>query len=90
RRPEGVAGATVFTHVGNEPPADTGAWQFATNTGSTVLNLNFEASAQSDTVWLTAFWFNTRKESGPAATPISVNLPAAQSVPQGAKLKIAA
>jgi hypothetical protein len=26
-------------------------------------------------VWITAFWFNPRKQSGPAAEPVSANLP---------------
>lgn len=89
-RPEGVSGATVFTYVGATPPADVEGWQFATITGKTTLSLSFATITNAATVWITAFWFNSRKESGPAAQPISVNLPASAVVPAATSLKLAA
>jgi hypothetical protein len=31
--------------------------------------------ASGATVWLSAFWFNPRKQPGPACDPVSANLP---------------
>lgn len=71
-KPAGVSGATVLSYVGDAPPADAGDWKFEGNTGRTVFDVEFPpAVAAGSKVWLTAFWFNPRKQSGPAATPAS-------------------
>lgn len=80
-KPARVMGAMVFTHVGAQPPFSAGGWQFATLTGRTTLEIPFPPSETGDTVWMTAAWVNDRKETGPAATPVSVNLPAAGGMP---------
>jgi hypothetical protein len=75
-RPLGVIGAAVFSHVGPTAPADISGWTFRGNTGRTEVDVDFPSTvANGATVFLTAFWFNDRKQSGPAAAPISVNLP---------------
>ena len=80
-KPAKVAGATVFTFTGPEAPESADDWRFAANTTKTTVQIPFGPSATGDTVWITAFWSNARDESGPAATAISVNLPAGTALP---------
>ena len=97
-KPAGVAGATVFTFVGPAAPDAMGDWQFAGQTTRPTFEIPFAPSAVGDTVWVTAFWTNTKGQAGPSSRPISVNLPAGGVLPKeqaakdegGAKLKIAA
>jgi hypothetical protein len=75
-KPAGVLGANVFSHVGATPPTDIGAWKFEGGTGRVTVDVVFPNTlAAGTTVWLTAFWFNGRKQSGPACAPVSCNLP---------------
>lgn len=75
-RPAGVDGAAVFSHVGAAPAADISGWKFEGNTGRTTVEVTFPSTvAAGATVWLTAFWFNRSKQSGPACDPVSANLP---------------
>jgi hypothetical protein len=74
--PEGVKGASVFFFVGDNAPAEISQWNY---NGMTTRS-TYDAVLPSETpfgskVWLTAFWFNNRMESGPAATPVSIHLP---------------
>lgn len=68
-KPDGVTGATVLYHVSAAmPPNDPAVWTFLANTSKT----RFEAALPSavpagSKVWLTAFWFNARKDPSPAA-----------------------
>ena len=75
-KPVGVAGASVFSHVGAAAPTEMSGWTFEGNTGKTRLNLSFSGSnAAGTTVWFSAFWFNGAKQSGPMCAPVSTNLP---------------
>ena len=65
---------------GPTAPVENDEWKFAANTTRTTISIPFGPSATGDTVWITAFWSNSRDESGPAAAPVSVNLPAGGSV----------
>lgn len=89
-RPTGVAGASVFTFVGAEAPADTAAWKFEGLITRTKFDISFEQSTTANTVWVTANWHNERGQTGLACSPVSINLPAATVVPQGKSMKIAA
>jgi hypothetical protein len=74
-KPPGVSGAAVFSHVGPTAPAAIEAWKFEGNTGRTTVDVVFPASvAPGAQVWLTAFWFNPRKQSGPACTPVGTHV----------------
>jgi hypothetical protein len=74
-KPPGVSGASVFSFVGTDAPTDIGAWKFEGNTGRTVIDVAFANTiAAGAKVWLTAFWFNGRKQSGPACAPVATNL----------------
>ena len=96
RRPANAAGATLLTHVGTAPPADTAQWAFSMQTVKRVTTLSFDADLPPGTcVWVTAFYYGTRGEAGAAATPVccylggsgvsrSVNEPAAEAYPRAA------
>ena len=72
-KPPGTIGASVFSAVGTTAPASISDWKFEGNIGRTKVEVVFDDSIPAGgTVWLTAFWFNGRKESGPACDPVSV------------------
>ena len=74
-RPVGAVGATLFSYVGTTPPSTASGWKFEGNTGKSVFEVEFDSAlAPGAKVWLSAFWFNGSKESGPACTPVSTNL----------------
>lgn len=74
-KPTGVSGAALFTFVGETPPSDPLQWSFLFNTSRTVFDVQFPSTvAGGSKVWLTAFWFNPRKESGPASAAVSTRI----------------
>lgn len=74
-RPEGVSGATIFSWVGEQPPVDITMWKFEGNTGKTTIDIEFPLTVPlASKVYFTAFWFNPRKQSGPACKPVSAYL----------------
>ncbi|MFT3787563.1 MAG: hypothetical protein QM770_15590 [Tepidisphaeraceae bacterium] len=74
-KPAGVSGASVFSYVGATPPDEIADWKFEGNTGKSKFDVVFPTTNPGGTkVWLTAFWFNNRKQSGPACAPISTLL----------------
>lgn len=74
-KPAGVDGAAVFSYVGATPPADLSGWKFEGNTGRTTLDVAFDtALAPGTRVWLSAFWFNGRKQNGPSSSLVATNL----------------
>lgn len=81
--PEGVDGATVLSFVGEEMPENPLDWSFMENTTRTTLDLSFPATVPAGSqVWITAFWFNQRKETGPPAVAVSTRI--ADAVAQAA------
>jgi hypothetical protein len=83
-KPPGVSGASVFSFVGATPPDDIASWKFEGNTGKTKVNVVFPNTvAPGARVWLTAFWFNGRKQSGPACAPVG-------TIVQGGSVSLAA
>ena len=55
---------------------------FVATTTDTTVQIAFPPSDNGDTVWITAMWVNAKSQTGPAATPVSVNLPAGGVLPQ--------
>lgn len=75
-RPDGVSGAAIFSFIGDEAPTTESAWNFEGNTTRMRVNVEFASTvAPGAKVWITAFFFNPRAMSGPAATPVSTYLP---------------
>ena len=74
-RPDGVDGLAVFSFVGAAAPSEEGNWRFEGNTTRTTVDVVFPAAtAPGAKVWFTAFYFNARKQRGPAATPVGTNV----------------
>lgn len=74
-KPDGVAGALVYSYVGAEPPESLSAWKFETNTKRTTVSITFPPTVPAGAkVWITAVWYNPRGQNGPQATPISTSL----------------
>ena len=76
-RPPGTNGASVFSFVGDTAPTDFSKWTFQGNTGRVnKIDISFPSTTPVGAkVFLTAFWFNGRKQSGVACDPVSFNLP---------------
>lgn len=81
-KPANVTGASVFLHIGPNPPGPDTPWSFAANVTKTNVTLPFTPSETGDTAWLSAFWSNAKGQSGPACQPVKIYLPAADSVPK--------
>jgi hypothetical protein len=75
-RPDNAVSATVLTSAGPTRPLTADGYQFALNTTQTTVSVPFGPSETGDTVWITAFWNGSRGEISPAATAVSVDLPA--------------
>jgi len=75
KKPEGVQGATVVSYVGETIPADMRQWHFEGITTRTNVDVEFGATVPMGAkVWLAAFWYNRRAESGPACAPLSAHV----------------
>lgn len=71
-KPDGVAGCSLFSHVGSQPPADVSLFKFEGSTTRTSFDLEVPASVPAGSqIWLTAFWFSPTSQSGPACQPVS-------------------
>jgi hypothetical protein len=87
-----VQNALIFTYAGETAPMDTNLWTFVSTTTSRTVTIPFPPSTTGDKVWITAMWANAKSETGPAAEPVSVNLPAGGALPsetEGPMLKAA-
>ena len=70
-KPAGVQGASVFSFVGAAAPADISAWTFEGASTRTNFDVTFGPAVPAGAqVWLTAFWYNPRAQSGPACEPV--------------------
>lgn len=76
-KPAGCIGASIFSFAGEEAPGPISQWKFEGNVGRvTAVEVTFPTTlAAGSKVWFTSFYFNGRKQSGPACDPVSVNLP---------------
>lgn len=74
-KPEGVAGCSVFSFVGSAAPADITQWVFQGSSTRTSFDVEFPATvAAGAQVFLCAFWYSPRAQSGPACQPITAYL----------------
>jgi len=83
--------AVIFTHIGETAPSGPDGWTFAMQTTKTKFTLPFPAGTAGQKAYITAFWSNSKGQSSPGATPVSVDLPAGGVLPQSvSRMKIAA
>ena len=69
-KPAGVAGASIYFHLGDNAPADIVDWQFHGNQTRVDFEITLPGPiAYGQQVWITAAWFNPRAQNGPLATP---------------------
>jgi hypothetical protein len=74
-KPKGVQGATVLYYVGENAPADPALWLFLLNDSRTKFPGDIPPVVPAGSkVWVTAFWFNNRKQSSPVASAESVRV----------------
>lgn len=88
-RPVGVRGASFFTYMGDASPIDPTGWVLQGLISKTKFNITFDGTAPA-VVWVTANWYSGTGQTGTACQPVSVNLPATNSLPQTEIMKIAA
>lgn len=75
-KPAGVAGAAVFSFVGETPPPTLADWRFEGNTSRTTVDVAFPASVPNwSKVWIAARWFTARLQDGPASAFLEASLP---------------
>jgi hypothetical protein len=71
-KPTNVLGASIYTYVGEQCPADPREWQFAFNTTLTSVDVEFNRDVPAGScVWVCAVWFNRKMQTGPMSNPIS-------------------
>jgi hypothetical protein len=74
-RPPGVDGISLWSAVGASAPTSESDWTNEGITTKTVIDVNFPATVTPGSkVWFTAFYFNPRKQNGPAADPVGTNI----------------
>jgi hypothetical protein len=70
--PDGVRGATIFSHVGETVPASLTDWVFQASVTRPEVRIDFPSSvAPGSKVFLLAFFVNNRLQSGPASDAVS-------------------
>ena len=74
-RPTGVKGAAVYFAAGEDYPQDITGWSFKGNVNKTTFDLTIPDSvAAGSKVYLTAQWFNTKSQTGPACPPVETSI----------------
>lgn len=85
RLPAGIDGATVMSYVGETAPTDPAVFKYEGNTSRTTVEILFpESVAPGTQVYLTAAFFNGRKQNGPACTPVGAIINYGGSMPMAA------
>ncbi len=70
--PVNVTGASIFTHVGENAPQNINDWKFEGLVSRHIAEVEISSDVPAGSkIWLTGFFFNNRKQSGPGASPIA-------------------
>ncbi|MCC7351650.1 MAG: hypothetical protein IT446_13900 [Phycisphaerales bacterium] len=91
-KPDGVAGAQIFSFTGETAPSDLTLWRQTDPTTRTEAYVTVDDAAPGALVWLVARWFNAKMEFGPLSEPVSARVQWAvgNSSPQALRLAEAA
>jgi hypothetical protein len=72
RRAPGTIGLMIFSHVGATAPTDVNLYKAEGLSGTVNFDVLFPDEVEPGTnVFITACWFNDRKETSPAAAPVA-------------------
>ena len=72
RRPDGVVGATLMYHVGDNLPTTRDGWSLLRGTNRLGNTIDLSPMLPPGTrVWFTAFWYNAKSQGGAWAVPVS-------------------
>lgn len=67
-KPPGIAGAAVFSYVGEKLSERLGDWRFEGNMTRPVFTIHLDAAVPAGArVWIAAMWYNTRGQAGPVS-----------------------
>jgi hypothetical protein len=82
RKGNGVAGAAVFTYVGENPPGGRSGWKFERNSTRTRLRITFGPEHRPGAkVWVCACWLNPRGMEGPMSNAAWTNIQRGEARP---------
>lgn len=72
RKPQGMIGAYIYTHCGEDYPSDPKQWRFegTATRGRYCIELSPSTPAGAQ-VWIAAAWLSPRGEAGPMCSPIT-------------------
>jgi hypothetical protein len=74
-RPDGVAGAAVFSYVGEQPSERMAEWTFQGNMTRPMFAIHLDSAVPAGArVWIAAMWYNTRGQCGPASAAKSIRV----------------
>ena len=91
-KPAGIAGAMVYSFVGDTPPDSLSQWNLEGGTTRTTMDITFGPTGifPGAKVWITAYWYNPRAQRGPAAQPKSTYIQCPTLLLGDATLRLAA
>jgi len=74
-KPDGVVGFTILYHVGDEPPFVPQEWTLLGQHTRTLVDVEFPVTIEPGVkVWLTAYWYNTKAQTSPAAEAVMLRI----------------
>ncbi|XAL98785.1 hypothetical protein OT109_14495 [Phycisphaeraceae bacterium D3-23] len=74
-KPTGVMGATLYYAVGEDYPQELSGWIFKGNTTQMKVDATIPAEVPGGSkVWITAAWFNSKAQAGPACAPVETRI----------------
>ena len=74
-RPAGTVGAVILAAVSETAPTNLDAFTVLTQTTKTTESVYYPGGfAEGQKIWLTAYWYGTRGQIGPACSPVETHV----------------
>jgi hypothetical protein len=74
-KPQGIAGAGVYSFEGQTPPTDLALWKYEGNTTRPAMTIQVPPTTPPGTqLWFTAYWYNPRAQRGPSSRPVYTHI----------------